>query len=216
MYSETLRLIANLIQLGTITETKSEEGKLLAKVKVDVDRETDFFPVVGFANSFKREASPVRVGEQVIVFCPGGEANFGFIIRAIFNTNCKEPNGLTDTKEEVEYEDGTIISYDSSSKEISINCVGTVKVVCINAELSAQNTVINSTTTHNGNVKIDGILEVTKLIQGGDGISITGGAGVGGASFDCDISVKNINASGSITDSQGNLTNHTNNGESRD
>ena len=166
--------------------------------------------------SFKRKASPVRVGEQVAVFCPGGEANLGFIIRAIFNTNCKEPNGLTDTKEEIEYEDGTIISYDSSSKELYINCVGTVKVVCINAEISAQNTVINSTTTHNGNVKIDGTLQVTKLIQGGDGISITGGAGVGGASFDCDISAKDISASGEISDSKGSLTNHTNDGQSRD
>ena len=41
--SDTQRLLQNLIAFGTVTETKVAAGKMLARVKVDDDRVTDFF-----------------------------------------------------------------------------------------------------------------------------------------------------------------------------
>ena len=193
MDAELLRIIANLIQFGTISDTKVEQGKLLAKVKVDEDRETDFFPVASFSNSYKRKASPVRVGEQVVVFCPSGEANVGVVFRSIFNVDCKEPEGLSDTLEKVIYEDGTSFSYDTKSKELLVQSVGTVKLICVNAVITAENTTINSTTTHNGNLIVNGEIEAKSTIK-----------------------AKDIKASGEISDEKGSLTNHTNNGVKRD
>ena len=127
MSSEIIRLISNLCSFGTIVETKSANGLALAKVKID-DRVTDFFPVASKSNSFKKHYIPVRVGEQVTVFCPFGEANIGFILPSIFNKGSKEPTGASDTREVVTYEDGTTFFYDTKSKELNVNCVGDVKI----------------------------------------------------------------------------------------
>ena len=127
MSSEILRLISNLCSFGTIVETKSANGLALARVKID-DRVTDFFPIASKSNSFKKHYIPVRVGEQVTVFCPFGEANIGFILPSIFNKGSKEPTGASDTREVVTYEDGTTFFYDTKIKELNVNCVGDVKI----------------------------------------------------------------------------------------
>lgn len=54
--SELRRRLENIIQVGTVSATKNQEGKALARVVVhDVDedkRVTDFLPVLSLANSF--------------------------------------------------------------------------------------------------------------------------------------------------------------------
>lgn len=127
MNSELLRLISNLCSFGTVVETKSAEGLALARVKID-ERVTDFFPVASRSNSFKKHYIPIRVGEQVAVFCPFGEANIGFILPSIFNKGSKEPTGASDSREVVSYEDGTTFYYDTKRKELNINCVGDINI----------------------------------------------------------------------------------------
>ena len=127
MNSELLRLISNVCSFGTIVETKSAEGLALARVKID-ERVTDFFPVASRSNSFKKHYIPIRVGEQVTVFCPFGEANIGFILPSIFNKGSKEPTGASDSREVVSYEDGTTFYYDTKRKELNINCVGDINI----------------------------------------------------------------------------------------
>lgn len=209
MLAEIKRLLANIVSIGTVSQTKSDDGKALVKVKI-IDRETDFLPLVSFSNGFKRHFIPARIGEQVVVFSPFGEASSGFVIRSIFNTAVKEPNGSNNTTEVIEYEDGTKFSYDTASKTLKVECVGLINVVCKNATITADTTKITS------EVEIVGSLKVSEQITGQNGISITGGAAIGGASFDCDISAKDISSSGTISDSKGDLTNHTNNGYIRD
>lgn len=127
MLAELKRQINNIVCFGTISQTKSADGKALARVKV-MDRETDFLPVVSFSNSFKKHFIPVRVGEQVVMFSPFGEASGGFVIRSIFNKSAKEPTAANEHTEVVEYEDGTVITYDTSSKKLDLNCVGDITV----------------------------------------------------------------------------------------
>jgi phage baseplate assembly protein V len=214
--TELERLLQNLIQFGTITDTKIEVGKMLARVKVDDDRVTDFFPVLSKTNSFTKKASPIRVGEQVVVLSPGGVGNVGVILGSIHNVDNKEPNGLSNKREVITYEDGTTIFYDSESKTLDINAVGLINIVCKEAKVKAETIYIESTSTHKGDVTIDGNLLVKKGIVGQDGITISGGSSIGGATFDCNISAKDISSSGTIHDSKGDLTNHSNNGYSRD
>ena len=81
-----------IVNFGTIDATKANESKALARVKVG-DRVTDFLPVLSIANSFVKVWIPPRVGEQVAVISPFGDASSGFIIPAIFNKGCREPSG---------------------------------------------------------------------------------------------------------------------------
>ena len=92
---EIIRRINNIIQVGVVVETKINEGKALARVNI-LGRVTDFLPVKMIGNDFVKVWIPVKVNEQVLVVCPYGNANSGFIIPSIFNKECKEPDGADD------------------------------------------------------------------------------------------------------------------------
>lgn len=116
----------NIVKIGTIVEIDAQ-NRALVKVKIS-SRTSDFLPVMMFANSFKRHWKPVRIGEQVTVFCPFGNPNFGLVFRSIFNKSCKEPKGASEFCEVVEYEDGTRFSYNTSSKHLLIEAVGDITI----------------------------------------------------------------------------------------
>lgn len=199
MLAELKRLINNIVCFGTVSQTKSVDGKALARVKV-MDRETDFLPVVSFSNSFKKHFIPVRVGEQVVMFSPFGEASGGFIIRSIFNKRAKEPSLANEHTEVMEYEDGTVISYDTKAKELKVNASDKITIICKAATVTADTVDITATTSNTGDVTINGSLTVSKLITGKGGLNISGGSG---ASVDGDITT-----TGDISDSRGDLTGH--------
>lgn len=156
--ADILKKINNLIQVGTISEVKSDQA--LARVDL-MGRVTDFLPVLSQSNAFKKHYIPARVSEQVVVLSPFGEASGGLILRGVFNKQTKEPSANT-SKEVEEYEDGTKISYDSQAKELKVEASdkiiivasGDIIVTCSNANITA-------TTTHNGNVSINGDLSVS-------------------------------------------------------
>ena len=129
---ELKRRLENIVQIGIVDATKNQEGKALARVVVhDVGedkRVTDFLPVLSLANSFFRVFFPIRVGEQVLVISLFGDANKGFILRSIFNKSCKEPDGASDTRTVIEFEDGTVVYYDTKTKILDFNCTGDVSI----------------------------------------------------------------------------------------
>lgn len=140
---ELQNLLHNLIAIGTICETQSTEGKALARVNV-CGRITDFLPVVSFANSYKRHYIPARIGEQVLVFSPYGEANEGIILRGIFNQECKESEGANNTKEILTYEDGVSFSYDTETSTLKVDSPKQIQIFCQNASITAQKVEIDS------------------------------------------------------------------------
>lgn len=125
MSAELLRKLGNIAAVGTISEVV--EAKALVRVTL-LDRVTDFLPVLMFANSFKKHFAPLRVGEQVIVVSPYGEASSGFVIRGIFNRGCREPELANDTTEVIEFEDGTVVIYDTKAKHLFMNAVGDITI----------------------------------------------------------------------------------------
>ncbi|MGG7049059.1 MULTISPECIES: phage baseplate assembly protein V [unclassified Campylobacter] len=105
-----------MIKLGNICEVAS--GKALVKVNYQ-GTITKLIPYISPANSFMQSYTPPRVGEQVILLeCESGNAKFA--LGAIFCQSYKEPSGSSNTKQITAYEDGTIISYDSSSSTLEI------------------------------------------------------------------------------------------------
>jgi len=150
MLSELKRLIGNIANYGTITQTKSIDGKSLARVKLG-DRETDFLPALSLVNSFFKVYFPLRVGEQVVVISPFGEASSGFILRSIFNKSAKEPLWANNTTTGVEFEDGTVITYDTETKLLKIDCVKDIKIKAKNISIEADNTnFVGGSVTHDG------------------------------------------------------------------
>lgn len=142
--AEIRRRINNIVRFGTVTESRSKDGKALARVQVG-ERVSDFLPVMSFSNSFKKHWIPVRPKEQVVVFSPFGEADSGFVIRSIFNKNAKEPTGANDTTEIIEYEDGTRLSYDTTAKELKIDAVDKITIICKAAKVTADTVDVTST-----------------------------------------------------------------------
>ncbi len=234
--SELKRRLNNIIQVGEVSETKSKEGKALARVILDNDGEnkrvTTFLPVLSLSNSFGKVWFPIRVKEQVLVISPFGNANRGFIIRSIFNKGCKEPSGANEHTAVMEFEDGTKISYDSKANELKVDAVKTVNIICVDAVVKASNSVNVETktaylkavnTTIESETLVKGSLTVMGLFSALGGMKVVPAAGITvGAEFDCDISTTktihadgDISTDGTITDSMGDLTNHTNGGYGR-
>lgn len=191
-----------MLYLGKICEVKSN----LSIVRVDyLGTITPFIPYLAIANSFKTHFIPPRIGEAVIL-CDFGGAKVA--IPSIFNHDYKEPNGASNTKEIIKYEDGTILSYDTSTstleiinaKTLNINIQNDINITCKSANLNATSTSIKSPSVSiQGNTTIQGAISTTG--SGGD-------AGV--FSINGDLSINgNLKVSGNIDDARGDLTGHS-------
>lgn len=227
--SQLLVKLNNIVQIGTIHESKILDGRHLARVILDDDginkRVSPFIPVKSLANSFGRAFFPIRSGEQVIVISPFGNINGGFIIRSIFHKKCQVPSGANDNTAIVEFEDGTRLSYNSEQSELKMDVKKIVNILCEevsvkaskSAYLEAPTTMIKSNTT------VDGTLTVTKLFTAQGGMKVFPSAsGAIGAIFEAeivsnkDITALNLKATEKVYDSHGDLTDHTNNSYTRD
>lgn len=204
-----------MLEFGTIVETKVENNKALAKVNI-LGRVTDWLPILGSANSFKRSFSPARVKEQVAVL------DDLLILGSIFYQGCSEPAG-NDKKEITEFEDGTTISYDTSSSTLEVLNPKDINILCSNsANITAKDINIEASASTTIKSPITKILSSTILLQGA--ITTAGKDGAVGTfklKGALDISqalVTGGDASigGIIKDARGDLTNHTNDGHGRD
>lgn len=158
--AELERKINNLCQIGTISEVYTtqrskdhDDYALFAKVDV-MGRTTDFFPVMSQEGKFKKHYVPPRTGEQVMLLCPFGNANMGYILRGAF-PNETEPITHSPKDEETEYiryEDGTEIEvslYDNKIKldtpmDIEIISQGDIDITCVNATVTATTVEVDS------------------------------------------------------------------------
>lgn len=70
---------------------------------------------------------PIKKGEQVLCLFPGG-GEVGFALRGLTTETNALPTGAADGVTIDAYEDGTIITYDENSHELSADVKGTVKV----------------------------------------------------------------------------------------
>lgn len=133
--------------IGTICEITPDKSMVRVNYLGTI---TKFIPYAQRANSFKRSFSPPRIGEQVVVnqLRDGG---FKYAMPAIFNTKTPEPSGCSQTKEITEYEDGTIISYDTSNSTIEILSPKLIYIVCNEVRIK-------------GNLEVEGNIHATGTI----------------------------------------------------
>lgn len=138
-------MLDNLIQIGTITAVDTE-NRALVRVQIH-ERVTDWFPYKMLANSHIKTWTPPHVGEQVIVLSPYGEGDDGVVLGSIFNKDQKEPTAANDHTSVVEFSDGTIITYDTTAKALTINAIGSVAITAPSgASITGNVTVIGNLT----------------------------------------------------------------------
>ena len=141
MNREIERKLNNLIQIGTVTQIKSSDGLALARVDI-LGRVTDFLPVFMWANDFVKVWFPIRLGQQVAVLSPFGNADSGFILPSIYNKTCKEPSEANDENVVIEFSKGVKIVCDGEN--INIDVPKDINVTCVNANVKASNVKVDS------------------------------------------------------------------------
>lgn len=112
-----------MIQYGLITEfrytTLGSGKKLEVKVSVD-DRVTNWLPVKTQASSFLTVHTPIRIGDQVIVFNPFGNNEDGFVDRNLTYKNISLPQEADENTYISLFEDGTVFTHNTKTKKIDL------------------------------------------------------------------------------------------------
>jgi len=150
--------ISNIMRVGTVVESKANEGKMLARVNIH-GRITDWLPVFGISNSFMKLFFPIQVGEQVTVLCEFAEADAGIVLPSIYNEGNAEPEGANAHTMVMSFHDGGKISYDSKNGEMTLASATKATVIAPHIEMSCES--VHCT----GSMDIDGALHVGEQIS---------------------------------------------------
>jgi len=213
--AELERRINNVCQIGTISEVYTTQRPkdhydyaLFAKVDI-MGRTTDFFPVMAQMGEFKKHYCPPYVGEQVMVMCPFGNANMGYIMRGVYSHD-KEPitHSIKDrTTEYVEYKDDT--KAEISLKDEHIKLVTPNKII-IRVENSKPIEIFAE-----GKVSIESNKDIAlkcknAKVEASESIELKSSSYLKIDASNCSLDeVGNLTVEGTIGDMIGDLTFHT-------
>ncbi|HBR1254775.1 TPA: phage baseplate assembly protein V [Klebsiella pneumoniae] len=109
--TEILRLLRNLIRIGTVSAVKLDDGLC----RVDTGNNT-----TGWLSWLTARAGNTRswnapsVGEQVLILCLGGELDTGFVLPAVFSDEHPAPSASADALH-WSFPDGAVIEYEPAS-----------------------------------------------------------------------------------------------------
>jgi phage baseplate assembly protein V len=175
--SETYRKLASMIRFGTVASVNLTASPPTLTCAIG-DLTTDSIPWCAVRAGSTRRWSPPTVGEQVVVFAPGGDTSLGFALLGFYQDDHAAPDTSADHDVTV-YPDGSTVEYDSASNTLTVSVSGNGNVVvnCKQATVNASTSVtLNTPNTHaTGNVQIDGNLGVTGVM------AVQGSGASGGA-----------------------------------
>lgn len=106
--NELQRLILNLVRKGTIAEVDHASAKCRVATG---DLTTNWISWMALAAGQTRDWNPPTVGEQVLLFCPGGDPTEGLVLRGIYTEDAPPPSDQA-TFHTRTYPDGAVIEYD--------------------------------------------------------------------------------------------------------
>lgn len=196
--------LKNLVRVGVVSEINP--AKAMARVYFDekdsrVSTELFVLNRQTFAN---KDYQMPDIGEHVLcVFLENGLES-GFIVGALYSAKDAPPENNPD-KRVIKFKDGTRIEYDRKASVLTIDCVGDIvvnnaKTITVNSRgavsVTAPTVTINSETANNGNVSINGNLNVSGLTTTG---SLSSNGKAGGVTFVGDVSANGVNIGSSHT-----------------
>jgi len=106
--NETLRLIRNLIRIGTVTDVDLDAGKCRV---LTGENTTDWLQWLSARAGATRTWFAPSVGEQVLIFSLGGELNAAFVLPGIFSDNFPAPSASAEALH-FAFSDGAVIEYE--------------------------------------------------------------------------------------------------------
>ncbi|EWH00542.1 phage baseplate assembly protein V [Halomonas sp. BC04] len=139
--AELLRLIHNLIRLGTIAEVDHAAARVRVKAGGLL---TGWLPWIESRAGTSRTWNPPTVGEQVVVISPGGDLSAGFVMLALYQQAHPAPSSNPNVIGRW-LPDGTHIEYDHEANRLLIDCVGPIEV-----KATGEVTVEAPSIRHNG------------------------------------------------------------------
>lgn len=151
---ELQRLIHNLLRLGTIAEVDHARARVRVK---SGELLTAWLPWLESRAGTTRSWSPPTVGEQVMLFSPGGDPAAGVVLTGLFSNAHTAPANSADLWR-WDMPDGALLEYNHVAHHLQATLPGS-------ATLDAQGAVtvtagggatINADTVINGNVTING------------------------------------------------------------
>lgn len=122
--SEILRLLRNLIRIGTVSAVKLDDGLC----RVDTGNNT-----TGWLHWLTARAGKTRswnapsVGEQVLVLCLGGELDTGFVLPGIFSDDNPAPSASPDALH-WSFPDGAVIEYEPATGGLTASGIKTATI----------------------------------------------------------------------------------------
>ena len=172
------RRLENMLRLGTVKEVK--QGYCRVKTgKLVLDWRPYWTQRAGTAKTSWRPS----VGEQVLIFSPGGDFHGALIGPAFYSDENDQPDEH-ETRDYIEYPDGAKIIYDPETSELIAQGIKTALV-----QASEKVTVDCPETEATGNLTVKGNLTVDgeSLLKGANtmkaGTTITGGAEIDDIKF---------------------------------
>lgn len=121
---ELLRLLHNLIRLGTIHALDHSR----ARVRVaSGELITGWLPWLEARAGTTRTWSPPTVGEQVVVLAPGGDLTAGVVLTGLYRQAHPAPSSNPNIIGQW-LPDGTRIEYDHAANTLTVECVGAVHI----------------------------------------------------------------------------------------
>ncbi len=146
--ADILRRVHNMLRLGTVSMDPRDLDYPNGKVRVILgdpatvnDKDTTTLKT-GFLRWMSLRGGPdttwwaPQIGEQVLVFSPGGNLKRGIIIGSLYRPQVLDSQNAVYAQPEIretihftQYADGTQVFYDRLAGLYEINCVGNVKVI---------------------------------------------------------------------------------------
>lgn len=156
-----------MLRFGIISEIDSAKG--VARVKFEEDDIVSDWLRISVPNaSTNKDESWYDVNEPV--WCMMDEhAETGVIGGSYYHEGNQPPIGDKDTRG-ITFSDGTKVSYNRSSHELMIDCVGDVIIRCKNATVQAESTVKVDVPSaqFTGNVQVDGTVTANGMTSNGN------------------------------------------------
>ncbi|WP_223278835.1 phage baseplate assembly protein V [Janthinobacterium lividum] len=173
--SDILRLLQNLIRLGTIAEVDGAKARVQLGPTLTTEWLNWLTPRAGSTRSW----SAPTVGEQVVVLSPGGDLTRGTILPALFSQAFDAPE-LNQAIHTTHYPDGAVVQYDHDAHALTATLPGgTATVTADKVTSNAPSTICTGDLTVMGNLLVEQTATVNAATILNGGVNAKAGAAGG-------------------------------------
>ena len=150
--AELLRLIHNLIKLGTVADIDLSAARCRVAIG---DLLTAWLPWLTARAGESNTWDPPSIGEQVVILSPGGDLACGIVLAGLYQTSRPAPSDKA-SEWRREFPDGSWVAYDAATHELAVSSIATVKITAADGLQILGVTTIDGNTTINGTVDFNG------------------------------------------------------------